>query len=70
MIIGILIFVVFAILLAQAILETILGTCMIIQSLFWHSIAAILEGLALVLDGFRLIKKSFTGKALPAKARA
>jgi hypothetical protein len=53
MIIGILLFVVFAFFLTQAIFETIWGVCLIINGLFWHAVAFFLHGLAFVLRGFK-----------------
>ena len=67
MIVTIIIGIICIALLAQSILETIWGICMIIQSLCWHAIAAILEVLALVLDASRWIKRACT---VPSKARA
>ena len=34
----------------------------LVQSLFWPAIAAILKGLALVFDGYSLIRKALSAK--------
>lgn len=60
MIIQFIIFVIFLVLLTQAILETILGLCMIAQGLFWQLIGAILSGMARLLDAYLWVRKAFT----------
>lgn len=70
MIIGFLIAIVSVALIAKALLETILGICMIAQSVFWHSVAAVLNALALILDGYRWIWRALTTETSPSHAKA
>jgi hypothetical protein len=59
MIIGILLFVVFAFFLTQAIFETIWGVCLIINGLFWHTIAYLLFALAFLIRTCERIVRLF-----------
>jgi uncharacterized membrane protein HdeD (DUF308 family) len=47
--IGILLGIVFFVLLAKAIFETIWGTCLIINGIFWHTVAFLLRAMAFVI---------------------
>ncbi len=62
MIIGILFAIVFTVLLAKAILETIWGCCLIIHGLFWHTIALILRMLANCIRLGSRIRRKFQKK--------
>lgn len=58
MIIGIIIFLVFLFLLAQAILETIWGICLILCGLFWHIVGRVLDVLIWFSKTVKKIKKT------------
>lgn len=59
MIIGIIFFIVFALLLAKAIFETIWGLCIVIHGLTWRAISIILMGLANLVRAYNKIVRIF-----------
>lgn len=45
-------------LIIKALFETFWGICLIINGLFWHAVAFVLDGFALIARGFAKLKKT------------